>query len=179
MNIRLGAPGHIYRVFISSSNDASDVRRRLRGLIDDVFNPALMQGGWPFVLHADMWERTAAKKVAGKNVNEQFVDRALESNLTIVALIDHLRGGTKQELEAVLAKGEVELSVLRLSAKPREKAAKDSVGKYLTSIQDKIFYYSLTDQGPDSEDAWFEIVRQLLSLVLTAAILPEAYVERR
>jgi hypothetical protein len=159
------APGGLFRVFISSGNEAARVRERLRGLIQEVFNPALADSEQGFQLYPDMWERTAAQRSHGESTNAIFVERALRSHMTIVALIDSLPDGTREELEAVLGVAEIQLAVMRFTTQTLEVARRDELGKYLADNSDKFLY--VLREGQDSNEAWYSIVRQILALAVT------------
>jgi hypothetical protein len=153
-------------VFISSGDDARDLRERIRGLIDDVFNQVLTEGRRGVVLYADMWERTAPQRAGEAGVNEMFVQRARDSHLTMVTLIDELRPGTLEEIKAVLPDRSIELAVFRFTEQTIAEAEADEVGQFLEANRDR-FFYALKDGGPDSDVAWFELVRELLALVFS------------
>jgi cellobiose phosphorylase len=179
INLAAGIPGKRYNVFVSSGADASPVRDRIRGLIQEVFNPALEDSEQGFYLYADMWERTAAQRAAGESINDVFVARARKSHITLVTLIDQLGDGTREELEAVLNEEDVQLAVMRFTEQTTDAAATDALGRYLTKHQQN-FLYALHPGGPHSDDAWYTVVRQLLAVVLSALAETEPpYTETR
>src|SRR5256885_13369168 len=96
-----------YTLFLSSSDQAATrkLRRRVKALVDDVVGPQLRRFPEAEVsLAVDMWEREAAQKAPkGGKVNDLFVELARASALTLVLILDELRPGTKEELEAALA----------------------------------------------------------------------------
>jgi hypothetical protein len=167
ITLAAGVPGRRYNLFVSSGADASALRDRIRGLIQEVFNPALEDSDQGFHLYADMWERTAAQRAPGESINDVFVARARKSHITLVTLIDELGDGTREELEAALNEEDVQLAVMRFTEQTIDAAEADALGQYLTEHQQK-FLYAFHPGGPHSDAAWYTVVRQLLAVVLSA-----------
>lgn len=162
--MQIGAPisQPTYRIFLSSGQDAADLRDRVDGLVRDSINSQLLEAEIDLRVEVDRWERSLAKKNnPGENLNDQFVKRALRSNLTLALLLDELGGGTREELEATLA-AEREVSALWFI--PQQSSPDSPVAKFLGEKRRGLLY-SKTGE-PDSHDSWSGIVRVLFALIL-------------
>src|SRR5262245_27776022 len=109
-----------YTLFLSSSDqtETKALRRRIKSLIDDVYSPQLRDNDERARLAVRMWERAAAEQAPpGETTNERFVRMARESSLTLVLILDELRDGTREELEAAIDEPDTQLAVL--SFRPR------------------------------------------------------------
>src|SRR5665213_512229 len=89
----------MYRIFLSSGDDASTLRDRVERLVQNAINPSLLQSGANIRLEVDRWEVTAASRTRGANTNQQFVDRAREAHVTMALLLETLGNGTREELQ--------------------------------------------------------------------------------
>ncbi len=167
--MRLG-PGQLvseYVVFLSSSNDAIEVRERVDGLIKNSVNPALKElgpGGARFYL--EKWEHTEARRLnPGENFDDEFVEKATNSDLMMTLVVDRVGPGTRLEMEEV-AKSDTEIAALwfvRFGEQPDTEAA-----RFLNELQDAgILRYK--QAGPiESEESWQAIVRVLIAAALEA-----------
>lgn len=179
MPMQIGPPTNqpTYRIFLSSGDDAADLRDRIDALIVEAVNSQLLQANINLRLEVDRWERTAAAtNNPGESTNDQFVKRALESQLTLALLLRKVGEGTREEIEATL---EAEQPVSALWFVPRKSKPKSEVAKFLEPQRD-LLYFDKT--GRPTEDAsWHGIVRILLQLVLHGLKqVPEGlYVEQR
>src|SRR5947209_903654 len=112
MSLRAPLNARLVTVFVSSGNSPASLRRlrdRLQGFVDHVLNPMLFETGEQLRLQVVRWEDYAAQRSAqGVSTNERFVQAARDSHLTVVLLIDDIRTGTLEELEAVLDEQDVE-----------------------------------------------------------------------
>lgn len=100
-------------MFLSSGEDARELRDLVHALVDDVVNQELKQAGSTIRLSVTAWDRIAAgRALEGETVNARFVRLARTSSLTLCLLIATLGQGTREEIEAVLHTDDVELSVL-------------------------------------------------------------------
>ena len=166
-----------YRIFLSSGDDATALRQRIDDLIIEAVNSQLLQANVNLRLEVDRWERTAAAtNNPGESTNEQFVKRAVESQLTLALLRSRIGQGTREEIEAAL---EAEQPVSVLWFVPRKSRPRSQVAAFLESKQEHL-YFDKTGR-PDEEASWHGIVRVLLRLVLDGLQqTPEGfYVERR
>jgi hypothetical protein len=151
-----------YRIFLSSGDDAIDLRDRIDDLIRDAVNSQLMQAGIDLRLEVDRWERTAAAtNNSGESTNDQFVKRAIESNLTLALLRRKVGQGTREEIEAALA---ADNRVSALWFVPRRSSPKSPVAEFLAPHRDRL-YYDKTGK-PDDDESWHGIVRVIFRLVL-------------
>src|SRR5687767_69770 len=90
-----------YCVFVSSGDDAVELRNRVDGLIRNAVNPELSSHEIRF--DADLWEQKAPRRLFGlETVDDEFVQRAVDSDLVMTLLLARLGRGTKKEVEAVL-----------------------------------------------------------------------------
>jgi hypothetical protein len=164
--MKIGQPieQEMFRIFLSSGDDAADLRDRVEALVHDAINPQLLEAQMQIRLEVDRWEKTAAQRAhPGKNTNDLFVQRALESNLTMALLQDRVGDGTREELEAALA-AETEVSALWFV--PRDSEPDSEVARFLTPHKQTL-YYDKTG-APDSDESWLGITRILFGMVLTA-----------
>jgi hypothetical protein len=171
--VRLPEPSPVdrYTLFVSSSNEpaARRLRQRIKTLVDDVISPQLNLE-YPescVAFYVDMWERTAAQKASGSSVNDQFVTRARSASLTLVLILDELRNGTKEELEAAVGEDGVEVSLLSFepsrNADPRQRRR---VERTIRQYQNTLLYARVGK--PSSDEAWVAITRHLLAFVFAA-----------
>jgi hypothetical protein len=102
-----------YSVFLSSGEDAHELRELVHALVDDVVNQELKLAQSKVRLSVTAWDRVAAgRALEGETVNDRFVRLARQSSLTLCLLIASLGQGTREEIEAVLDTDDVELSIL-------------------------------------------------------------------
>jgi hypothetical protein len=160
----------MYRIFLSSGDDARDLRDRVQRLVYDAINPSLLQSGANVRLEIDRWEVTAAARTRGTHTNEQFVQRAREAQVTMALLLQTLGDGTREELQAVLDETEEELSALWFIHK-HEKPDSE-VAQFLDSNRQRL-YFDKTGP-PDDEESWIGVTRVLMQTVLEALKPPEA-----
>lgn len=113
MHISTTQPASLLLVFLSSGDDVLELRELVYRTVEDAVNPVLRTRGIPVRLDLDGWDRTPAHRVPpGETVNTEFVGRACASHLVLGLLHKKLGEGTREELEAVLAKEDVQLSVI-------------------------------------------------------------------
>lgn len=166
-----------YRIFLSSGDDAVELRDRVDGLVIEAVNSQLIQAGVNLRLEVDRWERTAASSNdSGESTNDQFVKRALDSNLTLALLLRKVGQGTKEEIEATL---EAEQTVSALWFVPLKSKPRSEVARFLEPKR-KHLYYDKTGR-PDEDASWHGIVRVLFRLVLLGLQQDQKglYVEQR
>lgn len=160
----------MYRIFLSSGDDARDLRDRVERLVQGAINPSLLQAGANVRLEIDRWEVTAASRTRGTRTNAQFVKRARQAQVTMALLLQTLGGGTREELEAVLDETDRELAALWFV---REHEDPDTeVGRFL-KLQRPRLYYDKTGP-PDDDESWIGVTRVLVRTVLEALKPPEA-----
>jgi hypothetical protein len=167
--MKLG-PGQMvseYVVFLSSSNDAIEVRERVDGLIRNAVNPALKalgEGGARFYL--EKWEHTEARRLGdGEEFDDEFIEKAVGSDLMMTLVVERVGPGTKAEMKAV-GESDTEIAALwfvKFGEQPDTEAA-----RFLNELQDeKILRYK--QAGPvDSEESWQAIVRVLMAAAFEA-----------
>jgi hypothetical protein len=164
-----------YTLFLSSSDqaDARMLRKRVKGLVDDVISPELRQNNASARLAVEMWERASAERPRpGETTNERFVRMAREASLTMVLILDELRDGTREELEAALDEPDAQLAVLSFSpGRDVDQAKLDELDALFDSLKDKVHYQR--HKGPDSADAWTGIFRVLTAFMVSAVQLSE------
>jgi hypothetical protein len=151
-----------YTVFLSSGDDALHLRDLVDDLVRDAVNEELLRAGLPVRLIVSRWERTPPGRAQGESVNDRFVRMAKSSSVTLCLLIKKLGKGTREEMEAVLATDDVDLSVIWFVS--RATWPMSSVGKFLREHRDEIF---IDRAGvPDSPGAAVAVVRFLLHIVM-------------
>lgn len=162
MQLAAATPVPTLRVFISSGDDAADLRERVTGLIEKAVNSQLRDLDIDLRLQVDRWEDTAADtNAAGEGTNARFVRRALDCDLTLALLLKKLGPGTREEIEATLSAGK-ELKVLWFV--PKGSRPRSQVARFLEPLGERI-YYDKTGR-PDDDESWHGIVRVLLQIVL-------------
>jgi hypothetical protein len=167
----------LYRIFLSSGDDALELRDRVEGLIERALNPQLKDAGELIRFEVDRWERTAAHRTRDPETNAQFVRRALQSHLTLTLLLAHLGEGTRGELEAVLDETDNEISALWFV--PRRGDQDSSVATWLNARRERVYYDRCGTS--DSHESWEGIFRVLIAALLDAKRREreDAYVEER
>lgn len=175
--MRLGQADFVqlYRIFLSSGDDALLLRDRVTRLVDEVLSPQLKDAGEQIRFEIDRWERTAAQRTDDTATNAQFVRRALNSQLTLTLLIDQLGAGTREELEAVLA---ADREVSALWFVPRTGAQQSPVAEFL-NVRRANLTYERTGE-PASDEAWEGVFRVLIAALIDAMQRRTGpYMERR
>jgi hypothetical protein len=163
-----------YTIFLSSADDAAALRVRVKRLVEESFNPQLLEAQSQFTIRLDMWERSAAQRPPpGKTSNDIFVERALNSDVLLVLLLDRLGTGTQEEIEAVLETDEVQLSILHFTERSDSRIRRMKVGRFIEQHRDR-FFYLRRQCAPDSDESWIEIVKQLFAIVLGGVSRPDA-----
>lgn len=175
MDLSVPPASNTYTLFLSSADDewTEKLRVRVKRLIEDVINPRL--GGYResgVRLALDMWEREAAQRTApGERVNDLFVERAKASQLTMVLLLDEIRPGTRQELDAALAQLGVQVALLIFDRPegPLDAQRFQELKDYIEALRarDDIFYDGRCGE-PDSDDAWLSLTRTLIDFTFAA-----------
>lgn len=166
-----------YTVFLSSGDDALELRDFVDDLVRDAVNAELDAAELPVRLMVRRWERTPPGRADDEPLNARFVRLAQKSSLTLCLLIAHLGQGTKEEIEGVLDVDDVELSIVwfvERTAWPRTE-----VGQFLEGLRTKV---QIDRAGPpDSPGASIALVRLLLHVVLghLTERAQEHYRERR
>jgi hypothetical protein len=159
-----------YTLFISSSDeeDVRPLRRRVKQLVEEVVNPQLAEH-YPEArvsLDVYVWERAVAQRTYGASVNDRFVQQVRESSAAFVLLLNELRNGTREELDAALD-ADVEVSLLAfepdadLDERRREVLERD-----LKTYESLLFFNRLG--RPDSDDAWLGVVRAVTAFAFAA-----------
>lgn len=160
-----------YNLFLSSSDEAETrrLRDRVQRLVYEVINPRLSEYEQAGVrLDIQRWEQTAPQRVAEGGVNQLFVAKARRSALTMVLLLDEIRPGTREELEAAFAHSDSQVSVLIFDRPGGDDVAKAAErDTYLTPYRDQILYKDRCGD-PDGDDAWIALVNTLLTFTFSA-----------
>jgi hypothetical protein len=175
MDVAAPAASNTYRLFLSSADDewTQKLRDRVKRLVDDVINPRLGDyreaGVW---LALETWERGAAQRVArGRRVNDLFVDKAKAAQLTLVLLIDEIRPGTREELDAALAQVGVQVALLIFERPggPTNVEKFRELEDYITQLRlrDDLFYDRRCGE-PNSDEAWLALTKTLLDFTFAA-----------
>jgi len=175
-----GLPVSEYTVFLSSADDALELRQRVDGLFHNVVQPILRDRQVNVRFHLDMWEKTEPRRLEDEEtIDDEFVARAVASNLLLTLLVAKLGPGTEKEIRAVLDSG-TEIALLWFV--DRAEHPDTAAGKFITQLeaQDVLRYRKAGPPGTSA--SWEAIVSVLLSAVL-AVVTPsasgEGYRERR
>jgi hypothetical protein len=160
----LGTPTRTIRVFVSSGDDALELRDFVDDLVANAINAVLMQVEAPIRFEVDRWERSAPHKVlSDASPNEEFVARAVRADLVVCILFERLGTGTREELEAALTCGGVELSVIWCAE--REGREQTPVGAWLKPrTHDLLWDFAGT---PDTTGPTVALVRVFLVATLS------------
>lgn len=146
-----------YCVFVSSGDDAVELRNRVDGLIRNAVDPGLAAHQIRF--DADLWEQKPPRRLSGREtVDDEFVRRALNSDLVMTLLLAKLGNGTKKEIEAVL-NSPTELKALWFVN--RDEAPQTEVAKYLGKLarQQKLRYRRAgRPETPESSEAIVQVL---------------------
>src|SRR4051794_1905269 len=71
------------RIFVSSPGDCADARLHVRQLVRDAVSLALSSHA-RLIMHPLMWEDAVAQIAPGQTLNDLFVEKAMEAELTLV-----------------------------------------------------------------------------------------------
>lgn len=152
-------------VFLSSSNDAIEVRERVDGLIRNAVNPALKDLG-EVRFYLEKWEHTEARRLgAGEGFDDEFISKAVASDLMMTLVVERVGPGTEAEMRAVAESG-TEIAALwfvKFGEQPDTEAA-----RFLNELQDKKILRYKQAGTIDSEESWQAIVRVLMAAAFQA-----------
>jgi hypothetical protein len=161
----VGRPTRTVTVFVSSGDDAQVLRDRVSAL-GQLFNEQLNQVSSSIQIHIDRWEHTAAQRAPGGQVNALFVERAKNSDLTLVLLIGRIGPGTRAEIDAVKNEQKPMLSILWFKPENEEDVDQE-LRQFVEAMKEENFLNVL---GPwKGDDGWLGLIRIVLALVLAAA----------
>lgn len=153
-----------YRVFLSSGHDAVVLRDRAESLFA-IATQLLVQHEAPFRIEVDRWEHTAPQRGETDHLNDLFVERAKRAHLTLVLLLSDIRPGTLQEVEAVLNETtDRDVAVIWFHEPGVDPTPE--LEAFLAARRDEILYAEVGP--PDSEDAWYGLVRVVTRLLVNA-----------
>lgn len=153
-----------YRVFLSSGADVASLRNRTEKLCE-IASEILSRHDLSSRIEVDRWEDAPPHLVATGHLNDEFVRRALASQVVVALLRSEIRPGTLEELEAVLDDGQIEVAVFCFkSSEPRS----PELEEFLTKWKNRIVYKEVGPPG--SADAWFEVVRLVLDLTVRVVV---------
>jgi hypothetical protein len=113
VRLRLGPPTINLQVFLSSGDDLKALRDLVSKLANEAVNEMLNRHELPVRLQVGRWELSTPHRVAGgQTVNTEFVEKARATQLLLCLLHEELGDGTREELEAALGQGNVEIAVI-------------------------------------------------------------------
>lgn len=165
---RAGKQTRTFTLFLSSGTDATPWRDRIETLLLTISKQFAHEGS-RLRFEVDRWEQAAPQRAYAGTVNDIFVDRARQSDLTLLLLLSEVRPGTREEFEAVLETNDVQLAVIWLRKDLTLDADAAKVKELLEQNRDKVYYGGAED--PESDEAWIEIVRVLSRFVASAVEL--------
>ncbi|MQA92265.1 MAG: hypothetical protein GEU90_18900 [Gemmatimonas sp.] len=155
-----------FPVFISYGEEAKDLKRRVKRLVEEAIDSQLTHDLWQIHIPVIDWREIAAQAAPrGGKTNDLFVKWAGYSSATIVLLFDRMPPGTAEELRAAMDEG-IELKVFWIRRRRWLKALRPrtEVDRFLEQQSDDFKYLEIED--PDSEQAWIEITANLVSVLL-------------
>jgi hypothetical protein len=164
----------MYSVFISSAAEMQPVRMRIEQLINESINPPLRDRARAQLL-PQLWERAQAQAQAqapDRDVNEIFVERALQSHAAMALFRRSLRPGTRAEVEALIDAGQADpssrtvISVLRFACEEgmSRETDLDSFFEYLAN--EGLLWEDTGTLGSDA--GWRTLVKVLVAYALAA-----------
>lgn len=158
-----------YVVFVSSGDDAVELRKLVKRLVDDALSPVLHQAGSEVRLRADLWEYTAANRSDAESVNAQFVERAKNASVLLCLLIQRLGSGTREELESAFNVPNMEIKLIwfvdRDARWPRT-----NLGTFLKDHKDRQKLFIDRAGSHDGDGAVVAIVRALFDIAAKALV---------
>jgi hypothetical protein len=173
MRLPPGLETRSYLIFLSSASELVQTRDLVGRWIEEVFNSQLIQSRSEVRLEVDRWEFTPAQLTTAATTNQQFVDRAVSSHLSLVLLRDYLGPGTREEFEALLdddrfksTPPNVRPEVSSVWFKPTSGAREGEIKEFLDDHKEDILYNEAG--APRSGDAMIVLARILFRAVLTA-----------
>lgn len=179
MKLGVGLPVSEYTVFLSSADDAIELRARVDGLFHNVVQPALRSANADVRFHLDMWEKTEPRRLEDdETIDDKFVGRAVSSNLLMTLVVERVGSGTRKEIEAVL---DSNTEIAMLWFVDRAEHPDTPAAKFMKQLeQDEVLFYKKAGR-PDTKESWEGIVTVLLGAILAALKRGEVegYRERR
>jgi hypothetical protein len=157
--LRLGSGTLIrqYSVFVSSGNDVVTQRRMVEKITHESINPSLAEHN--VRLHPELWEKAPPRRLFGREtIDDEFVAKAVASDLVMTLLWERLGGGTKKEIKAVL-KSPTELSLLWFVGENDH--PKTPAGKYIGKLM-RAQKLRIKRAGPPGHEKNGEVISQVL-----------------
>lgn len=151
-----------YNIFLSSGSDTKSLRDLVERMVE-IISKQFAHEGLPLRFETSRWEDFAAGKAASENLNDLFVACARDSHLTMVLLLTKVGKGTREEIEGVLDKKDVQLAVV-WCRHPDGLDDKD-VQAFLESHKGNFLYQVASD---DSEAIQLALLRILTRCVASA-----------
>jgi hypothetical protein len=158
-----------YSVFVSSAGEMAPIRQWIEALVANSINPPLRDNVRAQLL-PQMWERAQAQQQQpGRDANEIFVERALDSHATMALFRRQLRTGTEEEITALITRSSDErspLSVLRFACDSGQAREADLDAFFELLNEEEVQW---EDTGVfDSPEAWQTLVKVLVAYALAA-----------
>lgn len=163
---KLGSGGLItqYIVFVSSGDDLIAMRNKVDRLIHNSINPKLLSRGVRF--EPDLWERQPPRRLRWwETIDDEFVERACNSDLVLTLLLARLGRGTKKEILAVL-KTDVELKALWFIE--RDERPRTEVARFLRKLADREELRYKRAGKPGSDESHEAITQVLVDAAIDA-----------
>jgi hypothetical protein len=153
-----------FAVFVSYGDEAKDLKKRVKRLVEEAISRQLNLGVWPIDLVVWDWRDMAGERAPedGKT-NDLFVQKARESSVTMVLLCNKMPPGSEEELLEVVKDPEIDLKVIWLNS---NSSSESEVGQFLTEHSDEFRYVELLEL--DSEDSWITLTANLIAVLLRA-----------
>jgi len=167
----------IFKVFLSSGDDALLMRDEVSTFVDHSVNGVLRDTGAAVRFEVERWEETPAQRnPSGEAGNAKFVRKAQAADVTLTLLVERLGDGTREELDGVLDETDKELSALWYVERTAWPAC--DVASWLDQRREDIHFDRIGPPGaPENAHGLFRV---FLRLVLQAVQQgPSDYSEER
>lgn len=160
--LRPGQPVTRFTIFLSSGNELRSQRDLFEKMVS-VTNKQFRireDSSRPFELVVDRWEQDAPRRTT--DMNEEFVRRACQAHATVVLLATELRSGTQEEIEAVLERPDVQLSVIWMEAETSQRKRR-ALTQFLEEHQHEFAYDRVG--GPETEEGFLALMRIITAVL--------------
>jgi hypothetical protein len=160
--LRPGQPVTRFKVFISSGNELRpqrDLFEKMVAVTNEQFR-IREDSSRPFELVVDRWEQDAPRRTT--DMNEEFVRRACDAHATVVLLATELRPGTQEEIEAVLERPDVQLSVIWMECETSQRKRR-TLRSFLRAHQHEFAYDRVS--GPETEEGFLALMRVITAVL--------------
>lgn len=178
---RVGRPTMRYVVFLSSADEMSEQRDLFEGMVREANEQFRVWGdpARPFELVVERWENQVPQR-ARERINQIFVDQALDSHAMVVLMSKKIRPGTSEEVEAVVAVPEIQMSVIWMQQHDAVYANRKIRKFWNDNGDERIFFHRTGPPGSDeSIFAMFRVIAALVASITSRDRRAEVFNESR